>query len=300
MKKLCLLLAALLLLPLYGCVPTEEPASILATTRPVYDLTSALCDGTELEVGLLINENVSCLHDYSLSTTQMKKLEKAQTVIISGAGLETFQEDLLAQCSNLIDASQQVELIEGAEDHDHEQEHEYEHEHDHGHSHQQDAHIWLSPKNAKIMAANISAGLSRQFPEHSDTFQTNLDKLLLELDKLQTYGEQALQTLSCRQIITFHDGFAYLAQAFDLTILAAVEEESGSEASAKELIELIEEVRHHQLPAIFNETNGSPSASGIIAAETGAKVYTLDMCMGDGNYFDHMYQNINTLKEALK
>lgn len=292
MKKLCLLLAAMLLLSLCGCAPAEEPAPVLATTRPVYDLTTALCSGTELRVDLLINENVSCLHDYSLSTAQMKKLEKAQMVVISGAGLESFQEDLLAQCDHLIDASEQVELIKCTEAHDH--------DHDHGHDHQQDAHIWLSPRNAKIMVSNICTGLSQQFPEYSDSFQTNLENLLLELDKLQTYGEQTLETLSCRQIITFHDGFAYLAQAFDLTILAAVEEESGSEASARELIELIEEVRHHQLPAIFNETNGSTSASGIIAAETGAKVFTLDMCMGDGNYFDNMYRNIDTLKEALK
>ena len=79
-----------------------------------------------------------------------------------------------------------------------------------------------------------------------------------------------------------------------------MEEESGSEASAAELIELIEEVEHHDLPAIFTETNGSVSAAGIIARETGAGSYALDMAMGGDSYFEAMYHNIDTLKEALE
>lgn len=288
MKQFCLFLAVLLLLTVCGCTLSDHSAPILATTRPVYDLTTALCDGTDLEVSLLINENVSCLHDYSLSTNQMKNLENAEMVIMSGAGLEEFQTDILIRCNYLLDASKGVTLIECQEGHDHD-----------GHSHDQDAHIWLAPKNAKIMATNICKGLQNQFPAQTDRFQHNLETLLSELDKLQAYGEETLKDLSCRELITFHDGFSYLAQAFDLTILAAVEEESGSEASAKELISLIEKVRHHNLPAVFNETNGSPSASSIISAETGVNVFTLDMCMGDGTYIETMYQNINTLKEAL-
>ena len=79
-----------------------------------------------------------------------------------------------------------------------------------------------------------------------------------------------------------------------------MEEESGSEASAKELIHLIEEVKHHALPAIFTEKSGSVSAAQIIARETGCGLYTLDMAMASGSYFDAMYHNINTVKEALQ
>ena len=114
------------------------------------------------------------------------------------------------------------------------------------------------------------------------------------------YGQRALEELSCRELITFHDGFAYLADCYGLEIIRAVEEESGSEASAAELIELIEEVEHHALPAIFTETNGSVSAAGIIARETGAETYALDMAMGGDSYFEAMLCNIDTLKEALE
>ena len=100
-------------------------------------------------------------------------------------------------------------------------------------------------------------------------------------------------------MVTFHDGFAYFADAFSLTILEAIEEESGSEASAKDLIHLIEEVEHHDLPAVFTEKNGSPSAAQVISRETGAGIYALDMAMSGESYFEAMYHNIDTIKEAL-
>jgi zinc transport system substrate-binding protein len=100
-------------------------------------------------------------------------------------------------------------------------------------------------------------------------------------------------------MITFHDGFAYFAHAFDLTILEAVEEESGSEASAQELKHLIGLVDEHRLPAIFTEINGSVSAADIIAAETGVGIFPLDMAMTGDDYFKAMYHNIDTLKEAF-
>ena len=63
MRKLCILLALLLILVLAGCTQQSQQAPILATTKPVYDLTVLLCQSTGLEVGLLIDENISGLHD---------------------------------------------------------------------------------------------------------------------------------------------------------------------------------------------------------------------------------------------
>ena len=106
--------------------------------------------------------------------------------------------------------------------------------------------------------------------------------------------------MSSRDLITFHDGFAYFANAFNLNILHAVEEESGSEASAAELTHLIQLVDEHGVPAIFVETNGSTAAAGVIAAETGVEVYTIDMAMSGSSYFNSMNHNIDTIKEALE
>ena len=295
MKRMASFLAAsVLALSLHGCAASEPPAQVAATTLPVYEFTSHLCDGTEIAVSRLVNESVSCLHDYALNVSQVKAVEAAEVVVISGAGLEEFMEDILAD-KPAIDASTGIALIEPEEHH-----HEHEEEDHEGHHHEEDPHIWLSPANAMAMARNICNGLTAQYPQHADVFASNLETLLAELEALQTYGETQLASLSCRDLITFHDGFAYLADSYDLHILRAVEEESGREASAAELIELIEEVEHHDLPAIFTEANGSVSAAGIIARETHIESYQLDMAMSGDSYFDAMYHNIDTLKEALE
>lgn len=290
-KVLSALLSAVLMLSLWGC-GKEAPAQIAATTLPVYEFTRSLCQGSPLTVTRLVTEEVSCLHDYSLNVRQVKAAEAAEVIVISGAGLEAFLDGILAP-EKLIDASQGIRLICPEEDHDDEE------HHDHEHSHDGDPHIWLSPENAMIMAENICRELSVLYPEYSETFEANLSQLLKQLEELQRYAEQSLSALSCREMVTFHDGFAYFADAFDLTILEAIEEESGSEASAKDLIHLIEEVEHHSLPAVFTEKNGSPSAAQVISRETGAGIYALDMAMSGESYFDAMYHNIDTIKEAM-
>ncbi len=290
MKRIYTIIAAVLLLfSLVGCTSTEPQAQVAATTLPVYEFTSRLCSGTGISVTRLVTENVSCLHDYSLSVRQVKAVENAQTVVISGGGLESFMEDVLLSAANVIESAQNIPLLDCADCH----------EHDHSHDHEHDPHLWLSPEYAKLMARNICAGLKAQYPQYDTVFDTNLSALLSELDALLAYGRQQLQALSCQELITFHDGFAYFADAFDLTILEAVEEESGSEASAAELRHLITLVRAHNLPAIFTERSGSVSAAGVIARETGAHIYALDMAMSGSSYFEAMYHNIDTVKEAL-
>lgn len=292
MKQFSLLLCAVFLLSaLCGCA-AQTDAQVAATTLPVYTFTSMLCQGTDITVTRLVTESVSCLHDYSLKVDQMRSIEQSELVVISGAGLEDFLEDALTGAQTLVDASNGLSLMEGSHHHDH--------NHDHGHVHSEDPHIWLSPANAKVMAHNICHGLCDAYPQYKAVFTANLQQIYDQLDALQTYGEEQLSSLSCRELITFHDGFSYLAESFDLHIVHAVEEESGSEASASELIGLISIVQEHNLPAIFTETNGSDAAASIIAAETGASVYVLDMVMSGEGYFEAMYRNIDTLREALQ
>lgn len=282
MKKIkcfALLLAVLLLA---GCGANQNTAGqsgIAATTGPVAQFASAIAEGTGLTVTQVISDSVSCLHDYSLSVGQMETIEKSRVVLVSGAGLEDFMEDALAAAAEIVDCAQGIPLQQ----------------YDEG----DDPHIWLDPDRAAQMAENICAGLSRIYPEYAGTFESNLAALSQRLMDLKAYGQAELADLSCRELITFHDGFGYLASAFDLEILEAIEEESGSEASAAELTEIVNLVETHHLPAIFTEANGSTAAASVIQGETGVPYFTLDMAIGGSDYFEAMTHNIDTLKEAL-
>ena len=289
MKRIATLLSAIACcIGLLGCGLKNEPAQIVATTLPVYDFTQRLCYGTELEVFRLIDEEVACLHDYSLQVDQMQALEGAQIVLASGAGLEDFLEDVKGNTAMIVDLSAGVPLLHADIHHDH---------HDHS---TVDPHYWLAPENAGIMAANICRELIRLYPEHKSIFEKNLKTLCGEFDELQNYADAQLENLTCKKLITFHDGFSYMADAFNLQIAHSVAEESGSEASAQELIELSQLVKEHEIPAIFTEKNGSASAARIIAKEVNIRIFSLDMAMSGNSYFDAMYHNIDTLKEALE
>ena len=284
MRKIAFILIMALLVCLLPSCTHAPQAKIAATTLPVYEFTLRLCEGTGISVTRLVTEEVSCLHDYTLKTTQMRAIENAQLVVISGGGLEDFMADILPK-DKTIDASEGIKLH-----------HSHQHE---GHDHEHDPHIWLSPLYAKEMVTNIANRLRTQYPEHSSTFTINEQVLHRELDELYRYGTEQLAGLSNRKLVTFHDGFHYFAECFDLEILHAVEEEAGSEASAQELIELIKLVEDYQLPAIFTERSGSTSAANIIAKECGVSIYTLDMAMAGNSYYDAMHANIKAIKEAL-
>ena len=286
MLRKIIAIGALCLL-LFGCTPAAEPARVAATTLPVYEFTLRLCQGTDLTVCRLVTDSVSCLHDYTLNVGQVRAARGAELIVLSGGGLEDFMSDILAD-KPVIDSSAGIPLLECAE------------EHDHDHHHEEDNHFWLSPGNAAMMATNICQGLSRQYSEYSTIFAENLQSLLADILAVENYANTQLKDLSCRELITFHDGFSHLADAFDLTVLKAMEEESGSEASASELKELITLVRSHNLPTVFTERNGSTAAAGVISAETGVRVFALDMAISGDSWFTAMYHNIDTLKEALE
>jgi len=293
MKKIIQLFTVIsLCFLLYGCTEKSDKIQVAATTLPVYEFTEFLCQGTDISVVRLVTEDVSCLHDYTLQTRQMQLIEESDLIVLSGAGLESFLDDALTDATKVLDSSNGIHLHCAAESHSG--------DHTNTHHHDTDPHIWLSPDNAAIMADNISCALRDMYPQYDAIFTDNSRALSKKFNELSSYANSQLKDLSHREIITFHDGFSYMAAAFDLKIIHSIEEEAGSEPSAQEIISLISLITDHNLPAIFVEKNNPGTSAMIISEEIGIDVYELDMGLSVNSYFDAMYHNINTLKEALK
>ncbi|MBS6367625.1 MAG: zinc ABC transporter substrate-binding protein [Clostridiales bacterium] len=287
---IALLILGFLMLPLTGCSSAEEPERpmVAATTYPVAQFTQAICAGTDIEVERVITDSVSCLHEYSLSVRQAEAIERADAVILSGAGLEEFMNDALSNAAYVVDASSGIALLEGEQHHTQYEE-----------SDGADPHIWMDPDNAEIMVANIADGLAECYPDLAEQLQQNAEAYCQELQALKQEGQEKLAQLKTRDLITFHDGFAYFAQAFDLTILASIEEEAGAEASAQDLTEIVALVREYDLPAIFTEQNSTSAAASVVQNETGCGVGVLDLGMGEQDYFTAMRSNYDAVLEAL-
>ena len=350
-KLLALCFSLLFALSLAGCAGRGEAAGdgtwdLCATTYPVYLFTCEVVKGVEgVTVTPMVNQAVSCLHDYTLTVKDMKTLEQADVILLSGAGLEESMEDALETVADTpqIDCSENISLLAGeghdhdhdhgdGDDHDaevHEDEHDHdaevredEHEHDaeahedehnhedehafgHTHSHETDPHLWLDPANAAAMVDNIAHHLSELDPDHSALYLENAERAAEKLTA--AYGElqASLSSLPCREMITFHDGFSYFANAFDLEIVRAIEEEAGSEASARAITGIVDEIRFHHLPAIFTEKNGASATAEMIQRECGVTIAQLDLMMsgplennGVDTYLTLLSDNIHSILEA--
>lgn len=309
-KLPAMLLSGVLLLSLTACGTQEAKKeddgilTIAATTYPVYLLTDMVVgdmDGIELK--LVVDQQISCLHDYTLTVDNMRVLESADVILINGAGLEEFLDDALETLDTpVIDCSEGIELLpyEEHEAHDHDED-AAEHDHDHG---EYDPHIWMDPNRAIQMMTNIAEGLAQVQDVYSR--EDLLGHMLMpaaHINEAAQVWKEKFDALpeAQRKLITFHDGFGYLADAFDLEILKAIEEESGSEASAKDIKEIVELVRKYAIPVIFVEENGSDATAKAIQRETGVEIGTLSMIMSDNglNYLQAMDENLQTIYTGL-
>jgi len=311
MKRLLALICVLALL--VGCTPAapvqEDALTITATTYPVYLFALALTENIpNVKVERLDTGSVSCLHDYTLSVTDMKKIERADVLALSGAGLEEFMSDALAAThARVIDCSQGVELLPAAGHHGHDHSGE-----DHGHF---DPHYWLDPVLAQTMVDNLYTGLSRAMPRQDGPLFANVQQILGQLqdtaEAVYSSIDMAVQEgIAFPGMVTFHDGFQYLAKACGTSVLSSIEEEAGSEASAKEMDRVIRLVRENNIPVIFTEFNGSQATAKAIAREAGCAVLSLSMLM-DGQdpspedpspitpYIDTLYSNVQTIVDGF-
>jgi len=303
MRKFFLLLLLLLILLsgiaifLSGCRSTppavetstaDKELTIVTSFYPIYIATINITrDVPGVRVVNLTQATAGCLHDYQLTPEDLKTLAGAQVFIINGAGMESFMDKVINQLPEMqvIDASQGIPLLAG------------EHE-------ASNPHVWVSITNAIEQVKTISRQLAALDPEHAHQYTANAADYIKKLEELKGKMHQALDGLTKRDIITFHEAFSYFAKEFDLNVAAVIAREPGSEPSAAELAETIKLVQQSGINALFAEPQYSSRAAETIARETGAKVYTLDPVvsgpMEPDAYITIMEQNLLTLQEALQ
>lgn len=268
----------------------KDGVNIVTSFYPMYVAALNITNGVEgVTLTNMTEPQTGCLHDYQLSTADMTKLEKADVFIINGAGMESFMEKVTSQQKNLkiIDASKDIPLLE--EDGE------------------ANPHVWLSVTNEIQQVKNITAQLKEADPKNADAYQKNADSYIAKLESLKTEMHAAIDPLSNKDIITFHEAFPYFAKEFSLNIISVVEREPGTEPTPVELKEIIEQVNGLPTKVLFTEPQYSPSAAETISRETGAKIYSLDpVVTGEATpaainaYIDAMKKNTDTLVEALK
>lgn len=299
MKRIMSLVLCLLLVVLVaGCGSTKQGGSdkkafrIVTSFYPMYIDVINITKGVDgVEVVNMTKPQTGCLHDYQLTTEDMKTLEKADAFVVNGAGMESFLDKVVKQQKNLkiIDASKsdEINLLKDGDE--------------------ENPHVWLSVTYSIEQVKAITSQLCEADPAHADAYRKNALDYVTKLDKLRTQMHEELDNLPHKDIVTFHEAFPYLAKEFKLNVVSVIEREPGTEPTPQELEETIRQVNALPVKVLFTEPQYSPSAAKTIAAETGAKIYQLDpVVTGEANeqamdaYIDAMKKNMEVLKEALQ
>ena len=306
MKRIlsALLCAAVCLTGFSGCgTPAKESSrlKLLASFYPIAIMALNITDGVEgVAVESMAQQQTGCLHDFQMTTADMKKAETANAFLINGAGMEGFLDKIYDQLPELpvIDSSTGIPLIASGEDHHHDG--------GEGHDHDQEdynPHLWVSITNCMEQVRNLSEGIIALDPEHEAEYRENTETYLEKLSALRDKMHSALDHVKNKDIITFHEAFPYFAEEFGLHIAAVINREPDSQPSAKELADTIRLVRETGVKALFVEPLYPETSADIIAAETGAQVYVLDPAVSgewDKNaYLTAMESNLQVLAQAL-
>ena len=306
MKRIlsALLCAAVCLTGFSGCgTPAKESSrlKLLASFYPIAIMALNITDGVEgVAVESMAQQQTGCLHDFQMTTADMKKAETADAFLINGAGMEGFLDKISDQLPELpvIDSSTGIPLIASGEDHHHDG--------GEGHDHDQEdynPHLWVSITNCMEQVRNLSEGIIALDPEHEAEYRENTETYLEKLSALRDKMHSALDHVKNKDIITFHEAFPYFAEEFGLHIAAVINREPDSQPSAKELADTIRLVRETGVKALFVEPLYPETSADIIAAETVAQVYVLDPAVSgewDKNaYLTAMESNLQVLAQAL-
>ena len=265
----------------------SKPVRITASFYPMYIATLNVTRGIPgVEVRNLTKPMTGCLHDYSVTTDDMKQLARTDIFVVNGAGMESFLDKVIKQLPNvrIVNASDGIELIKDKEG--------------------DNAHVWVSVSLHIKQVRNIASQLAKADPQHAKQYAGNAAVYVAKLEKLRKEMHVGLEGLKTHDIITFHEAFPYFAKEFGLRIAAVIEREPGSEPNAKELAETISIVKKSKVKALFAEPQYPAKAAQTIARETGAKLYVLDPAvtgpMQDDAYIHIMTKNLGELRKALK
>ncbi len=299
----------------------EKKLTIVTSFYPMYIAAINLTEGLdEVEVLNLTENTGGCLHDYQLTTSDMRALEHADLFIINGGGMEGFVENIVKAYPDLIivDSSDGIKMLENTVEHNHTVEHDHiegEHSYDEElhltenddteyHSHgEYNAHMWLSPRLYMQQIENIKNGLCKWNQENSIQYETNAKQYEEKIKKLQIDMENQLFNPKNTEAVIFHDSFAYLAKELGIEIVYAVDMDSDTSLGAGQVAEIVDEVNLHQIKLLFTEEQFKDMIAKSVSEETGAKVYVMDsLVSGEWDkdaYLNGMEHNIKVLKEAL-
>lgn len=258
---------------------------IVTSFYPIYVMTANITQGAQnIDLINMADTNVGCIHNYTLATADMKKIENADVFIQNGLGLENFIDKITKSNKKMevIDSSENLlNLVKE--------------------NNETNPHIWTSISNYIMQVENITKALKEKNSENAEIYEENSKKYIEELTELKLKYDNELN-LKGQTAITLNESFAYLGKdiGLDLTVIHTSHEESA--LSAETLKNIIDDMKQKNCKIIIIDIDDDEKNAQTIANETGAKIYKLNSgitgSMSKEAYITGMRSNLESLKNV--
>jgi ABC-type Zn uptake system ZnuABC Zn-binding protein ZnuA len=243
-----------------------RPLIVATTVAPITSIVANITAGTPTKVSGLVPEGTNS-HTFEPAPSQAKAVSEADVVFINGLKLEEPTKDLAE--ANAKAGSQICELgtailpeskwiydfsfpKEGGKP---------------------NPHLWTNPPMAKDYARIAKEVLVRRDPDNAKTYEANYTAFAAKIQALDDAMVKATASLKpeSRQLLTYHDAYAYFADHYGWKVVGAIQPSSFDEPTAKEVADLIKQIKEQKVPAIFgSEVFPSPVLEQI-GKESGAR-----------------------------
>ena len=130
-------------------------------------------------------------------------------------------------------------------------------------------HLWPDPKLGLKYAELTQEQLASLDPDNADYYEENLEAFRERIDAMDAAIRQSVATIPVenRRLVTYHDSWAYFALSYGMEVIGAVQPSDFAEPSAREVAELIDQVKELGLPAVFGSEEFPSDVLETIARE---------------------------------
>ena len=253
--------------------------TVVTSFYPMYIAALNITEGADINLNNLSEPQTGCLHDYQLTTEDMKLLSKADVFIINGGGMEEFLDDVISNYPNLkvVDASQGIEKVED------------------------NAHMWMSVNDYMKQVDNIAKGLSGIDNANADIYNNNA---AIYNSKLEQIRREIPESYQGSKVVLFSEAYEYLARDYGMEVESVLDLDEEKNISAKEVSETVDVIKQNNIPLIIAERQYGEKMAQLVKNDTGVKVVYLDTIIRGNydkdSYINAMRSNIELLREAAK
>jgi len=243
---------AILLLGVVGCgddtssAPPAEDGQRLKIATTVAPITSIVANivGDRADVEGIVPEGTNS-HTFEPTPSVAELLSTADVVYINGLQLEEPTKDLAKE--NLEDGAEIVEL--GTETiPESEYIYDFSFPREDG---KPNPHLWTDPTLARRYAEIVKDDVSARDPANADYYAANYDKFSRVVDGLDEAMRESFATIPKRELLTYHDAYAYFAKTYDWDVIGAIQVSDFEDPTPAEVADLIDQVKAEGVPAIF-------------------------------------------------